>query len=101
MSYWHAVPFVPGTQQLADHYASSAQKLVASIPAAPIPTFFMDSYTFHRQPDGWIESNLCYFIDHFSAKATADRLLPKHRISTWLYNLNVAPPWVNMKALSA
>jgi Reverse transcriptase (RNA-dependent DNA polymerase) len=87
----------------ADHYASSAQKLISSIPLAPIPTFFMNPFTFHRQTDGWIESNIRYFVDHFCAKATADRLalLPKHRMSTWLYDANPPPPWVYTKASSA
>ena len=87
----------------ADHYASSAQKIISSIPLAPIPTFFMDRYTFHREPDGWIESNVRYFIDHFNAKATADRLalLPKHRMSSWLYDPNPPPPWIYTKAFSA
>lgn len=87
----------------ADHYASSAQKFIPSIPIAPVPTFFMDRYTFHREPDGWIESNLRYYVDHFSAKATANRLalLPKHRMSTWLYDSNPPPPWLYTKASSA
>jgi hypothetical protein len=87
----------------ADHYASSAQKVILSIPIAPIPTFFMDRYTFHRASDGWIESNLRYYTDHFAAMATADRLalLPKHRMTTWLYDLNPPPPWVYTKAASA
>ena len=87
----------------ADHFASSAQKHISSIPVAPIPTFFMDSYTFHRESDGWIESNIRYFIDHFSSKMTADRLglLPKHRMSTWLYDSTPPPPWPYTKASSA
>ena len=87
----------------ADHYASSAQKFIPHIPIAPIPTFYMNLYTFHREPDGWIESNLRYYTDHFAAKATADRLalLPKHRMTTWLYDPNPPPPWVYTKAASA
>jgi hypothetical protein len=78
----------------ADHYASSAQKSIALIPIAPSPTFFMDPYTFHREPDGWIESNIRYFVNHFNALSTADRLalLPKHCMSTWLYDPNPPPP---------
>ena len=87
----------------ADHYASSSQKVIAHIPIAPMPTFFMDSYTFHREPDGWIESNIRYFIDHYLAKATADALagLHKHRMKTWLYDPTPPPPWVYVKASSA
>ena len=87
----------------ADHLASSSQKHLPSIPAAPVPTFFMNPYTFHRQPDGWVESNVRYFVDHFLAKATADTLalLPKHRMSTWLYDLNTPPLWIYTKASSA
>ena len=87
----------------ADHLASSAQKAPLAIPIAPIPTFFMNPYTFHREPDGWIESNIRYFTDHYSAKSTADSLamLPKHRMSTWLYDLNPPPPWIYTKASSA
>lgn len=87
----------------ADHYASSSQKSHPSVPVAPIPTFFMDPYTFHREPDGWVESNVRYFIDHFLAKATAEKLalLPKHRMSTWLYDPNPPPAWIYTKASSA
>jgi hypothetical protein len=87
----------------ADHYASSSQKSTPFIPIAPSPTFFMDQYTFHREPDGWVESNIRYFIDHFTSKETADRLalLPKHRMSTWLYDPNPPPPWIYTKASSA
>jgi len=87
----------------ADHYASSAQKLISLIPIAPVPTFFMDLYTFHLETDGWIKSNIHHFVDHFTAKATADRLalMPKHQMSTWLYNLNLPPSWIYMKASSA
>jgi hypothetical protein len=87
----------------ADHYASQAQKMISSIPIAPIPTFCMDSYTFYREPDGWVESNIRHFIDHFSAIATSDRLalLPNHRLATWLYDTNPPPPWIYTKASSA
>jgi hypothetical protein len=63
----------------------------------------MDQYTFHREPDGWVESNTQYLIEHFTSKDTATRLalLPKHRMSTWLYDINPPPPWVYTKASSA
>ena len=44
--------------QEADHYVSSAQKHITLIPITPVLTFFMDPYTFHRDSDGWIESNI-------------------------------------------
>ena len=63
----------------------------------------MNPYTFHREHDGWIESNIRYFVDHFLAKATADKLalLPKHRMATWLYDPTPPPPWIYTKAPSA
>lgn len=87
----------------ADHLASFSQNFIARIPIAPSPTFFMDSYSFHRDHDGWIESNIRYFVDHFLAKSTADSLalLPNHRMSTWLYDPNSPPPWLYLKASSA
>jgi hypothetical protein len=87
----------------ADYLASSSQKNPSIIPIAPAPTFFMEPYTFHRECDGWIESNIRYFVDHFLAKATADSLalLPKHRMTTWLYDPNPPPPWIYTKASSA
>ena len=87
----------------ADHFASSAQKVISSIPLAPVPTFFMDSYTFLRECDGWIGSNVRYLVDHFLAKATAERLalLPKHRMTSSLYDSTPPPPWIYNKAPSA
>jgi hypothetical protein len=87
----------------ADHLASSTQKNPSIIPIAPVPTFFMEPFTFHRETDGWIESNIRYFVDHLLAKSTADSLalLPKHRLSTWLYDSTPPPPWVYTKASSA
>jgi hypothetical protein len=51
----------------ADHYASRSQKLVNSLHQAPVPTFFMDNFTFYRHQDGWIESNIRTFVDHYVA----------------------------------
>jgi hypothetical protein len=45
----------------ADHYASLAQRYLNDIPVAPIPTFFMDDFTFFSNDDGWIESNTVPF----------------------------------------
>jgi hypothetical protein len=42
-------------------------------------------------------------VNDFTAKATADRLalMPKHQMLTWLYDLNLPPPWIYTKASSA
>ena len=87
----------------ADHFASLSQKIITTIPIAPIPTFFMNPYTFHHESNGWIESNTHYFIDHFMAKTTADNLslLHKHQLTTWLYDPNPPPSWIYTKASSA
>jgi len=52
----------------ADHYASKAQGAKHIIPLAPVPTFTMDDYTFYKDDDGWIESNIRIFMDHFMAR---------------------------------
>ncbi|KAJ7710942.1 hypothetical protein B0H17DRAFT_903016, partial [Mycena rosella] len=46
----------------ADHYASSAQHHRSETFTAPIPTFFMDDYTFYTRDDGWIESNIRTYV---------------------------------------
>ncbi|KAJ7432247.1 hypothetical protein B0H11DRAFT_1668785, partial [Mycena galericulata] len=47
----------------ADHYASSAQRRLHDVPTAPIPTFFMDEFTFYTPDDGWIESSIRTFVE--------------------------------------
>jgi hypothetical protein len=63
----------------------------------------MNPYTFHCEPDGWVESNIRYFVGHFIAKSTANvlALSPRHCMTTWLYDLNPPPPWIYTKATSA
>ncbi|KAJ7875278.1 hypothetical protein B0H14DRAFT_2299584, partial [Mycena olivaceomarginata] len=46
----------------ADHYALSAQRYLNDVPIAPIPTFFMDDFTFFSNDDGWIKSNIRDYI---------------------------------------
>jgi hypothetical protein len=66
--------------QQADHYTFSVQKFISLIPITPVPSFFMEQYTFHHEPDGWIESNICHYVNHFSAITTANKLalMPQH-----------------------
>ena len=72
----------------ADHYASKAQVVVNSLHPAPIPTFFMDNYTFYRPKDGWIKLNIWTFIEFFVARSTSLKLQNGHhyRMATWLYD---------------
>jgi hypothetical protein len=87
----------------ADHYASKAQNATHIIPIAPIPTFLMDDFTFYRDDDGWIESNIRVFVDYFLAKQTAKTLsLAYHyRMATWLYDSHSHPIYPYTKASSA
>ncbi|KAJ6593172.1 hypothetical protein B0H19DRAFT_1055800 [Mycena capillaripes] len=36
----------------ADHYTLTSQRYIENVPRAPVPTFFMDDYTFHTDADG-------------------------------------------------
>src|ERR1700734_3477560 len=62
----------------ADYYASKSQNVASSIHPAPIPTFYMDEYTFYRLADGWIESHIRTFIEYFLVNATSDELAIGH-----------------------
>ncbi|KAJ7920023.1 hypothetical protein B0H13DRAFT_2319938 [Mycena leptocephala] len=78
----------------ADHYASSAQKHI-DVPTAPIPTFFMDEYTFFTLDDGWIESNTRNYvaksqIHHASTAATDSN---HQRMALQLYDTKPPPEY--------
>jgi len=62
----------------ADHLASALQRHIQSIPLAPIPTFFMNLYTFHREPDGWVESNIHTLLVIFLLNPLPMSLLSHH-----------------------
>jgi hypothetical protein len=87
----------------ADFYASSSQKLIHLIPEAPIPTFHMNEYTFFRETDGWIESNITTFVDVVMAHETALTLGMgnRHRMSTWAHVPTPPPEYSYIKATSA
>jgi hypothetical protein len=87
----------------ADFYASSSQKLIHMIPEAPIPTFCMNEYTFFREADGWIESNIVTFVDTVLARGTAQALGigNRHRMSTWAHDSSSPPEYPYLKAVSA
>src|ERR1700720_4558060 len=72
----------------ADYYASKSQKAANSLHPAPLPTFYMDEYTFYRPIEGWIKSHIRTFIDYLLTKATAKELAigHGHRMAMQLYD---------------
>ena len=87
----------------ADHYASRAQDTTHMLPIAPVPTFFMDDFAFYHDSDGWIESNIRIFVEHFMARQTAKSLSlgQHHCMTTWIYDPRPHPPYPYTKASSA
>jgi hypothetical protein len=87
----------------ADHYASKSQNIANSIHPAPVPTFFMDKYTFYRHHDGWIKLNIHTFVDHFVTQASLHEILQKHRyrMAKWLFDLHPPPTYPYIKVTAA
>jgi hypothetical protein len=87
----------------ADHFASSAQRAIHTVFTAPIPTFSMDDYTFHSYADGWIESNIRYFIDKSTTRSISQRIGAGHqqRMALDLYDRSHPPEWSYTHAYSA
>ncbi|KAJ7694633.1 hypothetical protein B0H17DRAFT_931520 [Mycena rosella] len=87
----------------ADHYASASQRYIDSVPTAPIPTFFMDDYTFYSKCDGWIESNIRHLIDIMIAQKESEDLALRHpqRMLTSLYEHQPPPDFPYTRAYSA
>src|SRR6202050_4567963 len=72
----------------ADHYASISQKCMNSLHLAPIPTFFMDNFTFYQPLDGWIELNIRTLVEHSITHSVLLELQKKHcyPMALWLYD---------------
>jgi hypothetical protein len=87
----------------AVHYASQAQNAVHVLPIAPIPTFYMEDFALYCDSDGWIESNICIFVDYFMARQTAKLLSSgqHHRMTTWIYDPRLHQQYPYTKAASA
>ncbi|KAJ7146761.1 hypothetical protein C8R44DRAFT_827281 [Mycena epipterygia] len=87
----------------ADHYASHSQKYIKMVPTAPLPTFFMDDYTFYSERDGWIESNICSLVSSIMAQNTSDELAIGHhqRMLTSIYEQRPPPEFPYTRAYSA
>ena len=64
--------------QEADYYASSSQQIAGKLLIFPPPTFYMNEFTFFRDGDGFIESNISNFVDTYSAISTAMDLELQH-----------------------
>ncbi|KAK0489969.1 hypothetical protein EDD18DRAFT_1055122, partial [Armillaria luteobubalina] len=87
----------------ADHYASWAQKHASQLPVAPIPTFFMDEYTFWTPADGWIKSEIKSFVNSSLIKAKVQELAigRHHRMASWLYDQRPPPSFIYTHSVSA
>ncbi|KAJ7124851.1 hypothetical protein C8R44DRAFT_594579, partial [Mycena epipterygia] len=72
-------------------------------PTAPIPTFFMDDFTFHTTDDGWIKSNIRNYVDKALIAATSKALAAGHqqRMSISLYDSKSPPEYSYTHAYSA
>ncbi|KAK0220176.1 hypothetical protein IW262DRAFT_1273548, partial [Armillaria fumosa] len=86
-----------------DHYTSWAQKHITKLPVAPIPTFFMDEYTFWMPADGWIESEIKSFMNSSLTKAKVQELAigHQHRMASWLYDQCPPPTFLYTHVISA
>ncbi|KAF8218456.1 hypothetical protein L208DRAFT_1351242 [Tricholoma matsutake] len=62
----------------ADYYASKSQHICPYLHYAPLPTFFMDCFTFFTPVDGWIESNIQGFTDCLLSAQGSHELEFKH-----------------------
>lgn len=89
----------------ADRLATSANRnrhLNGTLPS-PIPTFFMNDYTFHHQTDGWIESDIGYYADLRMSQITQRDLAARKRLSmsTWAHSTIPPPEFPYTRAVSA
>ncbi|KAJ7157539.1 hypothetical protein C8R43DRAFT_883185, partial [Mycena crocata] len=87
----------------ADHYASTAQHHLHELFSAPIPTFFMDEFTFYTGDDGWIESNIRNYVDKSMILDAKERIANGHqqRMALALYDPKAPPEYSYTHAYSA
>ena len=87
----------------ADHYASKSQNVTNSLHPTPIPTFFMDRFTFLWPHDRWIESNIHTFVDHSLVQNLSQDVLQKHhnRMAKWIYDPHPLPTYPYVKVMVA
>lgn len=86
-----------------DLYATKSQGFAKDIPTAPIPTFYMNNFTFHSRTDGWIESNIPSYVDARMIRQSATELGIGHglRMSTWAHDNHTPPDYPYIRATSA
>ncbi|KAJ7478101.1 hypothetical protein FB451DRAFT_1338721 [Mycena latifolia] len=87
----------------ADHYASSAQRHLSDVHTAPVPTFFMDEFTFFTNDDGWIESNIRNYVEKSQTLDANNRIAAGHqqRMALHLYDTTCPPEYSYTMAYSA
>ncbi|KAJ3927541.1 MAG: hypothetical protein NXY57DRAFT_608252 [Lentinula lateritia] len=85
----------------ADHYATSAQKLVHRIPSFPIPTFHMDEFTPYSSSHGWTESNLRVYTETVMLEKSLHELRNNVRMAKWLYEPRPPSEFPYTRAYSA
>ncbi|KAJ7110532.1 hypothetical protein C8R44DRAFT_883670 [Mycena epipterygia] len=70
---------------------------------APIPTFFMDDFTFHTPEDGWIECNIRNFVNKVQIDASSKHIGAGHqqRMAITLYDPKSPPDYPYTRAYSA
>ncbi|KAK7015985.1 hypothetical protein R3P38DRAFT_2786379 [Favolaschia claudopus] len=89
----------------ADFYASRAQRHSRHVASAPIPTFFMDEFTFysHDLHEGWMEANIRTTLDTMMSQKTVRKLGigNRWRMSTWIHDPRPPPEYPYTRATSA
>jgi len=75
-----------------DYYASKSQHICPYLHHAPLPTFFMDRFTFFTPTDGWIESNIQSLTDCLLSTQTAHELGLKHGLLLVQFVYDPTPP---------
>ncbi|KAF5387991.1 hypothetical protein D9615_000313 [Tricholomella constricta] len=86
--------------RVADHAASSSQRLLQPPPPAPIPTFFMDDYMPFSSADGWVEANLTDYVQSKVFSLRSRRLPSTSLFSLVPYDYRPPPDYPYLQAPS-
>ncbi|KAL0566993.1 hypothetical protein V5O48_015001 [Marasmius crinis-equi] len=88
---------------VADHYTSTAQRHVNLVPIAPIPTFHMDTSTYHHKSLDWYEGNICTLTEQMLEENDAQTIaqgLNMHMLQV-AYDPAPPPEYPYIRAISA